>query len=196
VTRTRSHCCEDGYVYHGSPLIGPALRRCSQCQDICTRCRNAGCFAPRWLDDPVAVAESIVDANAHGYGYDLCHSCGGVTDMTRLLLVGGDVMTAVRIARTGMVGETTSHRADPEDDGWRVWRVSWLSDRLLTYDHAVTAMVIAETVATDPELHPGHRLWPHLLQWAAELGLSGADAVALVGQPESTGRDQRQGDVS
>ena len=42
---------------------------------------------------------------------------------------------------------------------------------------AITAMVLADAVGSG-DLHPGHRLWPHLEGWAAELGLTTRDVLA------------------
>ena len=33
-------------------------------------------------------------------------------------------------------------------------------------------MILADTTA-EPDLREGHRLWPHIQSWAAELGLTG-----------------------
>jgi len=67
--------------------------------------------------------------------------------------------------------------------------VSWLPLRRLTRDQAVTAMTLAEAVArmqregrTTVVGHT-HRLRPHVDAWAAELGLTGPDAVARVSEP-------------
>ena len=74
--------------------------------------------------------------------------------------------------------------ADPEAN---VWAVSWLPGRRLTRNQAVTAMTIAETIgripaSAGPEAY-SDRLWLHVDGWAAELGLSGPEAVALVSEP-------------
>lgn len=61
------------------------------------------------------------------------------------------------------------------EDGWEKWEVTWLPDRVLGRNEAVTAMTIAERVGRGIEI--GDKLWPHLDGWAAELGLSGPDAV-------------------
>jgi hypothetical protein len=45
-------------------------------------------------------------------------------------------------------------------------------------------MTLAETAA-GTGLHEGHRLWPHIQGWAAELGLTAPEAVAAVSQPPS-----------
>ncbi len=59
----------------------------------------------------------------------------------------------------------------------RAWQVSWLPGRLMDRNSAITAMVLADVAGTD-EVHTGHRLWPHIESWAAELGLSAPDALA------------------
>jgi hypothetical protein len=51
------------------------------------------------------------------------------------------------------------------------WEVSWLPGRILDHNSAITAMVLTDTVA-DEHVREGHRLWPHIQGWAAELGLS------------------------
>jgi hypothetical protein len=38
-------------------------------------------------------------------------------------------------------------------------------------------MTLADTTA-EPGLAVGHRLWPHIQSWAAELGLTAPDAIA------------------
>ena len=43
-------------------------------------------------------------------------------------------------------------------------------------------MILADTAA-DERVREGHRLWPHIQGWAAELGLTGPDAVAAISQP-------------
>jgi hypothetical protein len=60
--------------------------------------------------------------------------------------------------------------------------VSWLPGRTLDRNTAITAMILADTAA-DQHVREGHRLWPHIQGWAAELGLTGPDAVAAASQP-------------
>jgi hypothetical protein len=65
------------------------------------------------------------------------------------------------------------------------WQVTWLPGQHLTRDQAITAMTIAETVATtdlavefnhrSPE---GSKVWGHIDNWASELGITGPHAVA------------------
>jgi hypothetical protein len=60
--------------------------------------------------------------------------------------------------------------------------VSWLPGRTLDRNSAITAMVLTDIVA-DERVSEGHRLWPHIQGWAAELGLTGPEAVAATSQP-------------
>ena len=56
-------------------------------------------------------------------------------------------------------------------------------------------MTLADLVG-EPDLREGHRLWPAVESWSAELGLSGTDALTraspppptAVRQPEAPGR--------
>ena len=63
--------------------------------------------------------------------------------------------------------------------------MSWLPGQTLDRNTAITAMILADTTAED-DLHEGHRLWPHIQGWAAELGLTGPDAIAAASQPRRT----------
>ena len=82
---------------------------------------------------------------------------------------------------TTMTSDQTAHTARhaPDRNGWEV---SWLPGQALDRNSAVTAMVLADTTA-EPDLHEGHRLWPHIQSWAAELGLTAPDAIAQACQP-------------
>ena len=82
-----------------------------------------------------------------------------------------------------MTSDQTAHTARyaPGRNGWDV---SWLPGQTLDRNSAITAMVLADTTA-DPDLHQGHRLWPHIQSWAAELGLTAPDAIARASQPPS-----------
>ena len=67
------------------------------------------------------------------------------------------------------------------------WEVSWLPGRPLTRNSAITAMTLAEVTAPG-DMHPGHRLWPHIEGWAAELGLDAPEALACMAtSPGRTG---------
>ena len=82
---------------------------------------------------------------------------------------------------TTMTSDQTAHTARHalERNGWEV---SWLPGQTLDRNTAVTAMVLAGTTA-EPGLHEGHRLWPFVQSWAAELGLTAPDAIAQASQP-------------
>jgi len=84
---------------------------------------------------------------------------------------------AIRIADHTMTSDRTRHTAQADADGG--WEVTWLPGRVLTHSQAVTAMTIAEVLAThDGALHCDNPMWLHIDQWAAELGISGPNAVA------------------
>ena len=76
----------------------------------------------------------------------------------------------------------TRHTARLLSGHEHAWQVSWLPGRLMDRNTAITAMTLAEVVATD-EVNPGHRLWPHIEGWAAELGLTASDALTWISQP-------------
>ena len=82
---------------------------------------------------------------------------------------------------TTMTSDQTAHTArhSPQRNGWEV---SWLPGQALDRNAAITAMILADTTA-EPGLHEGHRLWPVVQGWAAELGLTAPDAIAKTSQP-------------
>ena len=67
------------------------------------------------------------------------------------------------------------------------WTVTWLPDRILSRDQAISAMTIAETVgAIAPDADPGtynSQFWTLVDSLAGELGLTGPDAIARVSEP-------------
>ena len=85
------------------------------------------------------------------------------------------------ITDTTMTSDQTAHTARhaPDRNGWEV---SWLPGQTLDRNTAITAMTLADTT-TEQDLHEGHRLWPHIQSWAAELGLTAPDAIAQASQP-------------
>ena len=82
---------------------------------------------------------------------------------------------------TTMTSDQTPHtaRQAPSRNGWEV---SWLPGRALDRNSAITAMILADTAAGQ-HLHENHRLWPFIQSWAAELGLTGPEAVEAASQP-------------
>jgi len=89
---------------------------------------------------------------------------------------------SLTINDTSMTSNHTGHTARQAPGRPHRWEVSWLPGQLLDRNSAITAMVLADTVAQD-DLHEGHRLWPHIQGWAEELGLTGTDAIAQISQP-------------
>ena len=92
---------------------------------------------------------------------------------------------------TTMTSDQSAHTArhTPDRNGWEV---SWLPGQMLDRNSAITAMVLADTPA-EPGLHQGHRLWPFVQGWAAELGLTAPAAIAKTSQPPSDpSREQDQ----
>ena len=60
--------------------------------------------------------------------------------------------------------------------------MSWLPGQALDRNSAITAMVLADH-AGERDLNERHRLWPFVESWAAELGLTGSDAINRASQP-------------
>jgi hypothetical protein len=96
----------------------------------------------------------------------------------------------LKIDDTAMTSDQSSHTArhTPDRNGWEV---SWLPGQTLDRNTAITAMTLADTAA-ERDLHEGHRLWPFVQGWAAELGLTGPDAIARASQPHGDLRRQQQ----
>jgi hypothetical protein len=93
-----------------------------------------------------------------------------VTAMT--LTITGTAITSDRSPRTARQAPGRPHQREG----------SWLPGQALDRNTAITAMLLAG-IAGQGNLHEGHRLWPHIEGWAAELGLTGPDAIARASQP-------------
>jgi hypothetical protein len=87
----------------------------------------------------------------------------------------------LQINDTTMTSDQSAHTARQAADG-RGWEVSWLPGQTLDRNTTITAMVLAD-IAGRGDLPEDHRLWPHIHGWAAELGLTGPDAIARASQP-------------
>jgi hypothetical protein len=99
------------------------------------------------------------------------------------------IMT-LTINDTIMTSDQTAHTARQAPGRKPSWEVSWLPGQTLDRNTAITAMILADTAA-QAGLHEGHRLWPHIQGWAAELGLTAPDAIMQVTQPpRDTNRHQ------
>jgi hypothetical protein len=89
----------------------------------------------------------------------------------------------LHIADGRMDSDVTTHVAHRlpvrEDPAPGAWMVSWCPLETWNRDQAVTAMTLAETLA-NPEAQPGHRLWPHVKGWSAELGMTLEQVVAAL----------------
>ena len=83
---------------------------------------------------------------------------------------------------TTMTSDHTAHTARQAPGSQSGWEVSWLPGQLLDRNTAITAMSLAD-LAGEQNLHQGHRLWPHVQSWAAELGLTAPDAIERATQP-------------
>ena len=95
---------------------------------------------------------------------------------------------------TTMTSDQTGHTARLTSGGQHRWEVSWLPGRALDRNSAITAMVLADH-AREPDLNERHRLWPFVQSWAAELGLTGSDAVDRVSRLGAAGRQHdREGE--
>jgi hypothetical protein len=83
---------------------------------------------------------------------------------------------------TTMTSDQTAHTARLVAGRQHLWEVSWLPGRALDRNSAITAMTLADH-ASEPDLTERHRLWPFIQSWAAELGLTGSDAINQASQP-------------
>ena len=83
---------------------------------------------------------------------------------------------------TTMTSDQTGHTARLAPGCQHIWQVSWLPGEVLNGNSATTAMLLAD-IAGQGDLPEGHRLWPHIEGWAAELGLTGPDAIARASRP-------------
>lgn len=85
---------------------------------------------------------------------------------------------SLRIEDALMTSSVTGHTARLSTDT-TAWTVSWLGDRLLTRNQAITALTLAELVAAGV-IGTANKRWPHIKSFAAELDLTAEDAVYLI----------------
>ena len=88
---------------------------------------------------------------------------------------------------TTMTSDQTAHTARLAPGSQHLWEVSWLPGRSLDRNTAITAMTLAD-LTSEPDLNERRRLWPSIQGWAAELGLTGPDAIARASEPASPGQ--------
>jgi len=85
---------------------------------------------------------------------------------------------------TTMTSDQTEHTARQAPGSQHLWEVSWLPGRALDRNSAITAMTLADH-AGERDMNERHRFWPAIESWAAELGLTGPDAINRASQPGS-----------
>jgi len=83
---------------------------------------------------------------------------------------------------TTMTSDQSPHTARQVPGSRRDWEVSWLPGQILDRNTAITAMTLAD-IASTGDIPPGHRLWPVVESWSAEVGLTGHDAITRASQP-------------
>ena len=88
-----------------------------------------------------------------------------------------------------MTSDQTAHTARQAPGSQHLWEVSWLPGQALDRNSAITAMTLAG-YAGEHGLNERHQLWPFIQGWAAELGLTGSDAITRA----SSGRPGQQHD--
>jgi len=98
-------------------------------------------------------------------------------------------MSGIRITDTHMTSPDTPHTAAAIGGGWEV---TWLPGRTLDRNQAITAMTIADTVGGRGVGLSDDPTWSFLDNWAAELGLSGPEAVVRASEPP----DAREAEAS
>ena len=86
-----------------------------------------------------------------------------------------------------MTSDQTAHTARQAPSSQHLREASWLPGRVLDRNSAATAMVLADQAGVH-DLNERHRLWQHIEGWAAELGLTGSDAVDRVSRPGALGQ--------
>ena len=88
---------------------------------------------------------------------------------------------------TTTTSDQTTYTARLASGGQHLWEVSWLAGRVLDRNSAITAMVLADLTG-EGDLNERHRLWPFVESWAAELGLTGSEAVDRVSRLDARGQ--------
>jgi hypothetical protein len=89
---------------------------------------------------------------------------------------------ALKILDDSMSSDHSPHTARLASGEQQAWEVSWLPGRRLDRNEAVTAMVLADTTGNSG-VHPGHRAWPHIENWAGKLGMTGSQVLDRVAGP-------------
>lgn len=86
------------------------------------------------------------------------------------------------ILGNSMSSDRSPHTARPAPGEKHWWEVSWLPGRRLGRNEAIADMTLADMTA-DGSVRPGHRLWPRIEGRAAELGMTGPQALGHIADP-------------
>ena len=78
---------------------------------------------------------------------------------------------------TTMTSDQTTYVARLAQASQHLWEVSWLPGQALDRNSAITAMTLTDSPAGERDLNEQHQLWPFIQGWAAELGLTGSEAI-------------------
>jgi hypothetical protein len=89
---------------------------------------------------------------------------------------------ALKILDDSMSSDRSPHTARLAAGEQHAWEVSWLPGRHLSRNEAITAMVLADTTGNS-DVHPGHRAWPHIENWAGKLRMTGSQVLDRVAGP-------------
>jgi hypothetical protein len=95
----------------------------------------------------------------------------------------------VTLNDTTMTSDQTAHTARQAPASQHLREVSWRPGKALDRTSAITAMTLAGH-AGEADLNEQHHLWPFIEGCAAELGLTGSDAINRA----SSGTPRRQHD--
>jgi hypothetical protein len=85
---------------------------------------------------------------------------------------------------TAMTSDQSAHTARLAPGSQHLWEVSCPPARALDRNSAITAMTLAD-LAGEHDLNEQHHLWPFIQGWAAELGLTGSDAISRASRTAS-----------
>jgi hypothetical protein len=99
------------------------------------------------------------------------------------------------IGDDSMSSDRTPHAARRAPADTHSWEVSWLPGRHIDRNSAITAMVLADMVASE-DMSAGHRLWPHIEGWASELALTAPGALSQIAHSPSWADADRSGTLN
>ncbi len=92
-------------------------------------------------------------------------------------MTGAPRVLRLQITDDAMTSNISDHTAKRLAKGGDRWLVSWLHDRQVSRDQAISAMTIAGIVAIDKNPERDHRLWSFIDNLACELGMRASDAI-------------------